>query len=53
MKMITIEEWVSEEKKRLDRFADMFRDGQQKIPDLFPNKLPSGEWDEQYRIYDE
>ncbi len=50
---MTILEWSSEEKKRIDRFVDSWREGNTQNPEHFPNEMPEGEWDEQYRGYDE
>lgn len=52
--METIEDWVAEEKKRLDRFAVFYKKEAAKPGnrDSFPSKMDSGEWDEQYRLWD-
>ena len=47
-KKISLEEFIAEERARLDRFEAMWRaeqaaDGKSRWPD----KLPAGEWDEQ------
>ncbi|MGI9345534.1 MAG: hypothetical protein ACR2PW_04635 [Gammaproteobacteria bacterium] len=50
---MTLEEWVDEERKRIDRFTTMYRMGRKKAPAFYPEQLEPGEWDEQYRMFDQ
>ncbi len=50
---MNIHDWVDEEKRRIDRFVDSYIEGNTQNPEHFPIEMPQGEWDEQYRAYDE
>ena len=50
---IPIDEWLSTEHQRLDRFVQEWKQGNATDPDNWPIKMPPGEWDEQYRGYEE
>lgn len=47
-KMFTLREWVTQQEERLKDFIEMFEKGQKDCPELFPDLLPPGEWDEQF-----
>ncbi|MFL7901598.1 hypothetical protein ACJ41P_10725 [Azospirillum argentinense] len=49
---MTLDEFIAEEKARLDAFAKHWREQQIVMDeDIFPSELPPGEWDEQYRSF--
>ncbi len=50
---MNIHDWVDGEKQRIDRFVDSYLEGHTQNPEQFPIEMPQGEWDEQYRAYDE
>ena len=48
---MTLEEWIEEEKKRIERFRAMWEENRRRRPSLFPAEMDPGEWDEQYRAW--
>lgn len=46
---MTLEQWAKEEKEHIERFLAWWKehDGEEG----FPNELPPGEWDEQFRSW--
>jgi hypothetical protein len=50
---VTVDEWATEEKHRVQRFADWWEQQRKDGVDHFPKTMPPGEWDEQYRLWDE
>lgn len=48
-----LSEWLESEFQRLKRFQTYYLQERKYEPDLFPIKMNEGEWDEQYRAYDE
>jgi hypothetical protein len=53
MDEITIDAWLKEERQRLETFVAAWKRDAEASPDMFPELLPPGEWDEQYRGYSE
>lgn len=51
--MITVADWLKEEKERLERFVNNYLERQLLNKDSFPDRLPIGEWDEQYRCFED
>lgn len=51
MDEIPIENWIALERKRLDEFTALWRDGAVKEPENYPVILSVGDWDEQYRCW--
>jgi hypothetical protein len=49
MPEIDIEQFIREEVVRLANFRDMWNAGRRSDPEVWPEKMPPGEWDEQYR----
>ena len=49
---VNLERWVFLEKRRLDEFAAHWLVEAVKNPMHFPQSLPLGEWDEQYRLWE-
>jgi hypothetical protein len=50
---MNIEEWVAEEKQRLDEFVKNWKEQQTgKNAEFYPSDMPPGEWDEQYRLWE-
>lgn len=45
----TLDEFLAAERERIERFRKFWTEGMEKEPEMFPAKLPPGEWDEQYR----
>lgn len=45
---VTLEQWLTKERARLDRFAAMWRKGEADKPDEFPAQMMPGDWDDQY-----
>ena len=51
---MTLEEWITDSKLRLDAFAAEWK--QQQVgaqAEYYPSEMLAGEWDEQFRAYDE
>lgn len=52
---ITLEEFLKQAAEDLEGFRKMWQQGQRSTDpekrDLFPNKMPHGEWDEQLRCH--
>lgn len=46
---VSLDEWVTDAKARIDAFAAMWRREAVAQPDLYPPALEMGEWDEQFR----
>jgi len=51
--METLDDWKGFEQAQLNAFVDYYRDRMADNPDYFPEMLPAGEFDEQYRIWTE
>ena len=51
--METIDEWEQWELSEVRRFVSWYKSHMIEAPDNYPNPLPEGEYDEQYRIYRE
>jgi hypothetical protein len=49
---IDIDAFVREEVLRLHLFVKMWQAGVRTAPDDWPEKMPLGEWDEQYRSFE-
>ena len=50
---MTLDEWVEEQKKQLDKFRDYWK--KQQVggnTEFFPEDMPPGEWDEQFRLWE-
>lgn len=45
----TLDEFINAEYERIERFRKFWTESMKTDPELFPAKLPPGEWDEQYR----
>ena len=48
-----LDQWVRDEKARIIRFRQWWRDEAKKNSDAFPPSLSPGDWDEQYRCWSE
>lgn len=49
---VTLDEWVADEKARIDRFALQYRVEQaEQGTDIFPDELQVGDWDDQYNCF--
>ena len=48
---IYLSTWFSRELANMQIFFDYWKENQKKNPEAFPDKMPEGEWDEQYRIW--
>lgn len=49
-----IEAWAKEEKARIDRFVVWYRQQREEnSKQEWPLKMPIGEWDEQYQMFDD
>jgi hypothetical protein len=46
-----LDEWLREEEYRLRAFAAWWRSERAGSPEQFPDRMPAGEWDEQYRCW--
>jgi len=49
---VDITEWAQGERVRLEDFIRMWADNHSVTPDEFPDKMPEGEWDEQFRSFE-
>jgi hypothetical protein len=50
---MTLDEWIKDEIARIYRFRALWLDKQSKDPEIYPAELSAGEWDEQYRYFDD
>lgn len=48
--VMTLEEWLADERLRLETFARMWRENHEKQPKIYPMTLSPGTWDEMYRV---
>jgi hypothetical protein len=48
---MTLDEFVAEERARLDRFIADYRKQAVEHPDEWPLEMAAGEWDEQLQIF--
>lgn len=46
-----LSDWIEGEKRRLDEFAAWWIAERPRNSELFPEAMPLGEWDEQYRSW--
>lgn len=51
--IITLDEFVAEMRERIDKFEKYWEKNNKENPEHFPNKMYSGEWDEQFMMFDE
>lgn len=49
----SLDEWRDYEIRKIEYFYTYYSRGMVRNPEMFPSKLPEGEFDEQYRIYRE
>jgi hypothetical protein len=50
---MTLIEWISGELSRLNGFVEYWRSHHEEDAEHFPDELPPGEWDEQYKSWSE
>ncbi len=50
---MTLDEFVSTEKQKLDDFAKHWMEDREKLPEQFPLSLNPGEWDQQFSFVSE
>lgn len=50
---MTFEEWHQNERERIERFGRWWREMTRECPECFSDVMLSGDWDEQYMIWDE
>ena len=50
---MSLDDWLDEERRRLERFEIMWRRETKKAPAFYPIEMEPGEWDEQYRAFEE
>lgn len=50
---MSLDDFLSEERERLERFEIMWRRETKRAAALFPMTMEPGEWDEQYRAFEE
>ncbi len=50
---MTLDEWGRQERKRIDDFIAYWKEAQRnnRDPDLWPENLNPGEWDEQIKLW--
>lgn len=51
--MMSLEEYLEAERKRLDRFAEQWREGMRAKAQYFPSHMSEGSWWETYTTFDE
>jgi hypothetical protein len=47
----TLDEFIEEREKDIERFKKEWLEGNKKDPDNWPMEMPDGEWDEQFRAW--
>lgn len=50
--MLTIEQFIEEELKRIQSFKDWYLREHKTNPEHFPMKMDPGDWDEQLNMFD-
>ena len=50
---VSLNDWVYLEGKAIGRFVKAWREMQKRAPDQYPEIMPIGEWDEQFRAFNE
>lgn len=53
MEEMTLEQFHAECLQRLDQFVKMWKGNMKDDPEVWPNSLAPGEWDEQLRAFEE
>ena len=48
---LTLDEWLIEARAELARFAAEWRTEAMNSPDIYPERMPVGEWNEQVRCW--
>lgn len=50
---MTLDEYIVEQHTMLDNFKQFWKAKQVESPEMFPNELKAGDWDEQFWIFDD
>lgn len=50
---MTLEQYIEETKQRLAKFEEHWRLENSKDPENWPNEMSSGDWDEQFNIFED
>ena len=53
MNKATLEVFLQQERERLIKFENYWKKNQKETPDIFPETLMLGDWDENYNIFDD
>lgn len=48
----TVDEWAEDERRRLAEFVEHWKLASSVDSEHWPEKMPAGEWDEQFRVYE-
>ena len=53
VKKVTMDSFIKQEIRGLKKFREFWAEGHKKTPENFPLKMGLGEWDEQFRMFDQ